>query len=133
MNQAKAELIGFGMTEEETKLKAIVANWPVEVITNQEIAGVMGEELRQGAAARHVMDRAGLRKLPLKVRVYEQGPQHLYATKRFNHWAAQRPDALRAEIIRVKDKEKQGSIDREDAPGQAWHLGTGTGFSQPSQ
>lgn len=118
MNRAKVELIAFGRSDEDEALKELAARWPVEVITNFEIVGALGNSLPQGAAARHSMERAGFRKLPRKVRITGQGTQHLYAIKQFQYWAAmENNDPLRAEINRASeyDKREAMDLDREAA------------------
>lgn len=114
MNQAKSELIAFSQSEEDSVLKTIAARWPVEIITALEVTNAVGDGGPSKASVRHSMDRAGLRKLPRKVRVYGQGAQNIYAVKRFHHWAAQQPDVLRGEINRVSDAEKQSSLEPDD-------------------
>lgn len=114
MNRAKAELIAFSQSEEDGTLKAIAARWPVEVITALEITNALGEGGPSKASVRHSMDRAGIRKLPRKVRVPGQGAQHLYAIKRFQHWATQQAETLRGEVERVQEHVKTGCFDHDD-------------------
>lgn len=113
LNSAKAELIAFSQSEDDAALKTIAERWPVELITAQEVAAIVGEGGAARAPVRHSMDRAGIRKLPRKVRVFEHGPQWVYAIKRFDHWAAQSPDLIRSEIIREADASKRASLEAD--------------------
>ena len=114
INRAKAELIAFSQSDDDTTLKTIVAHWPVELITGLEITNALGDGGATKASVRHSMDRAGIRKLPRKVRLYEQGVQNIYALKRFDHWVARQPDDLKTEVYRASDSEKRDSMDPED-------------------
>lgn len=66
--------------------------------------------LRPAKFGVNAMDRAGLRKLPRKVRLKYQGVQNIYAIKQFQHWAGQDPDALITEIEKVAGGDKRDAI-----------------------
>jgi hypothetical protein len=117
MNAAKAELVSFSQTEDDTTLKDIVAHWPVDLITGYELTNLLEEGGPSRPATRHGMDRAGIRKLGTqKVKVYGQGPQRCYAVRNFHRWVAAEHSKKKAEIERFLEQEKRKSIGRDDSP-----------------
>ena len=113
MNQAKADLIAFGMTDEDTKLKEIAARWPVEVVTNGEISDFLGDGAMNRQGMKHSLERAGIRKLGQRVRIDGQGLQNLNAIKRFHQWKTASPGELNAEVNRASIAAKSGAMDGE--------------------
>jgi hypothetical protein len=114
MTQAKAELIGFSQSEDDVNAKAVAAHWPVDVILAKEIAEVFGDGGTARAPVRHALDRAGIRKLPKKVRYFEHGVQHVYAVRNFERWATAIPDAIKNEANRVAPHVKIDSLEPEE-------------------
>jgi hypothetical protein len=109
MTEAKAELVSFARTEDDEVCTDLVAHWPVDVITATELnARLPGYDGVSRAAARHAMDRAGIRKLR-KVRI-RTCVAVAYALRRHDLWAAQGPQELKAEIGRVSDSEKLSAL-----------------------
>lgn len=113
MNRAKAELIAFSQSEDDATLKRVAEQWPVELITGAEITAALGEG-SSTRSARHAMDRAGLRKLPRKVRFYEQGVQNVYAIKRFEHWERASVGEIKDQLNSATDEAKRDSLDPEE-------------------
>ncbi len=109
MTEAKAELVSFSRTEDDEVCTDLVAHWPVDVITATELnARLPGYDGVSRAAARHAMDRAGIRKLR-KVRIRTHVAV-AYALRRHDLWAAQGPQELKAEIGRASDSEKLSAL-----------------------
>ena len=115
LNAAKAELIAFSQTEDDTTLREIVAHWPVDLITSYELTKLLEEGGPSRPATRHAMDRAGIRRLGTqKVKLHVQGPQRCYAVRNFDRWAAAAHHEKKNEIERECEHTKRGSIGRND-------------------
>lgn len=108
---AKAALIKLNQSEEDAALQELVKRWPVDVIAAHELNMLPGSISVSSRATRHAMDRYGIVKLR-KVRV-GQSPQTVYALRNCENWAAATPDALRAEIARVKPGTKEEALHGE--------------------
>ena len=114
---AKANLIALTQSDDEIMLKEIAQRWPVEVVTASEVNSQLDRGVARWAV-RYAMDRAGIRKLR-KVRT-GTGSEVVYAVRRFEHWSASSPEALRAEIDRLTLDEKLQALDA-----QAFDAGNG--------
>jgi hypothetical protein len=111
MTQAKAALLDRCRSEVEQTLHKLVARWPVDVITNEELHDLLGDERPKGSAFRHAIERAGI------VRLREwKGAQAsfgtrtrvtAYALRNAPVWKVGSLDAVRAEIARVDKAEKE--------------------------
>ena len=110
--EAKKALIAATMSDSDTVLAEIVDCWPVDVISWEEIKDLMGEHTPKAAAARHVLDRAGLVKvgkiwlpgLPFGAEMPKQTP--IYAIRNHETWVKPSPDALRKEFNRSSRGDK---------------------------
>ncbi len=116
MTQAKAALLDRCRSEAEQTLHKAVAKWPVDVITNEELHELMGEERPKGLALRHAIDRAGL----VRLRDWK-GTQSsfgtrtkvtAYAVRNSAVWKAASLDAIRAEVGRIEKAEKEDTFYR---------------------
>lgn len=111
MTQAKAALLDRCRSEFERTLHKLVAKWPVDVITNEELHDLLGDERPKGSALRHAIGRAGI------VRVREwKGAQTSFGTRtkvtayglrNASVWKAASLEAVRAEIARIDKVEKE--------------------------
>lgn len=98
LNAAKAELIAFSQTEDDATLKAVVAHWPVDLITAYELTNLLEDGGPSKPAVRHALDRAGFRKLDRKVKISGQGAQRVYVVRNFAVWANAAHHACKAHI-----------------------------------
>jgi hypothetical protein len=101
MTAAKAELIAFSQGEDDLTFKEIAAEWPVDVITNQELTSLLDDGGPSRPSVRHAMDRNGIRKLERRVRVGPQSAKRTYAVRNFSRWAVAEHHELNAEIERA--------------------------------
>ena len=123
ITEAKKALIAATRSEGESMLAEIVNRWPVDVISWEEIKDLMGEHTPKAAAARHVLDRAGLVKVGrIRASVPSFGSEMrkqtpIYAVRNHDAWKRASPDALGKELNRCgrDDKERAlfGDADRE--------------------
>ena len=116
MTRAKAALLERCRSEAEQTLHKTVAKWPVDVITNEELHDLMGEERPKGLALRHAIDRAGL----VRLRDWK-GTQSsfgtrtkvtAYAVRNSAVWKAASLDAIREEVGRIEKAEKEEAFYR---------------------
>lgn len=124
ITDAKKALIAATRSESEAALADIVACWPVDVISWEEMRSVLGEHMPTGAAARHVLDRAGLVKVgKIRASVPSFGSEMrkqtpIYAVRNHDDWTKASPDALGKELNRCgrddKDRALFGDDDRGD-------------------
>jgi hypothetical protein len=112
MNEAKAELVSFGQTEDDLMLKEVVAHWPVDLITNYELTNLLEDGGPSRPAARHAMDRAGLRKLARRIRLDSQGSQRAHIVRNYGRWSEAPHAALKAEVERMSEGAKREAIGR---------------------
>lgn len=103
MNQAKAELVAFSQSEEDTTLQEIAARWPVDIITTKEIAFLLGVEGKLSASIRHAIDRAGLRRRQNKVKVRGE-TQVAYVIRNWARWMDADHAKVVKEIFRVNPR-----------------------------
>jgi hypothetical protein len=106
MNDAKVAMVEFSQSVEDTLCKAIVANWPADVITASELNAEFSSVSQSGslhsitkAPVRHAMDRAGIRKLT-KVRI-NFTTENSYSVRNHSHWSKCDAAAIKDEIARV--------------------------------
>lgn len=111
MNQAKSELIAFSQSEDDAVMKDLAAHWPVDLILAHELADLLGDGGAARPAARHAMDRAGIRKLPKKIKYFEHGTQGVYAIRSFERWARTTADQQREHLNSMTLTEKRGHLD----------------------
>lgn len=98
MTKAKADLIAFGQTEDETTLREIVERWPSDLITGMELTNLLQDGGPSRPATRHAMDRVGIRKLGMKVRTYCQGSQRIYVVRNFDEWASKNYETIKEAV-----------------------------------
>lgn len=110
MNAAKAELVAFGETEDDLTLKEVVRHWPVDLITHYELTNFLEDGGPSRPAARHAIDRVGLRRLPRRGRLDVQGSQRAYIVRNFPRWFAAPHSDLKAEIERISEGEKRAAV-----------------------
>lgn len=109
MNAAKAALVEFNRTEDDDVCAELVARWPVDLMTAKEINAVLpGYEGLQRPAARHALDRVGIRKLR-KVRT-GIGSENVYALRNAESWLARSAAEMKAEIERIPDTAKREAL-----------------------
>lgn len=113
MNDAKSALVEFNQSFEDEVCAALVARWPVDLITKSEL----NIELPIGSnvtkpSVRHAMDRSGIRKLK-SVR-YDGNPQIIYAVRKHASWCGVTTDQIRAEIDRASAAEKTAAMADDD-------------------
>ena len=111
MNDAKIALVEFSQSEEDAVCKAIVSHWPVDLITAHELNRKLpfGSDVTK-PVVRHAMDRAGIRRLPKKVR-HGGAPQVIYALRSHDKWTKSDADQVRAEIDRLSKNEKDAAME----------------------
>lgn len=116
MTGAKAALLERCRSEAEQTLHKAVAKWPVDVITNEELHELMGEERPKGLALRHAIDRAGI----VRLRDWKSAQSSFgtrskvtaYALRNPAVWKAASLDAIREEIGRIEKAEKEDTFYR---------------------
>lgn len=114
MTHAKAALLDRCRSEAEQTLHKVAADWPVDVITNEELHELMGEERPRGLALRHAIDRAGL----VRLREWKSAQCSFgartkvaaYALRNHAFWKAASLDAVRAEVGRIGRAEKEDML-----------------------
>lgn len=106
MNDAKLAMVEFSQSAEDALFKAIVANWPVDVITASELNAEFSAISQGGGShpitrpsVRHAMDRAGIRKLK-KIRT-TLATDNCYALRNYDCWSNCDAAALKDEIYRT--------------------------------
>jgi len=105
MTAAKAALVSLSRTADDEVCVELVARWPVDVITANELnVRLPGFDGLSRPAGRHAMERAGIRRLR-KVRT-GRGPEMVYAVRHCGDWANRDAQDLKAEIGRASDDEK---------------------------
>lgn len=109
MNEAKAELVSFSQSEDDATLKEVASQWPVDLITAEEISNLLEQGGPASPAVRHGLDRAGIRKLAGKVRVTNK-PLRVYAIRDYSRWAAAPHHEKKAEIERLSEDDKREVI-----------------------
>ena len=115
LTQAKKALIAATRSDSDMMLEDIVDCWPVDVISWEELKKLMLEHTPKAAAARHVLDRAGLVKVG-KFRLPNPGcsdrPNQtpIYAIRNHGDWTKASPDALRKELNRLRFEEKENQF-----------------------
>ena len=113
MNDAKTALVEFSQSEEDAVCKALVSNWPVDLITATELnAALPRYDALQNSATRHAMDRVGIRKLTKKVR-HAGALEGVYAIKNHAKWDAANADQVRGEILRATKVGKASAMESD--------------------
>ena len=111
---AKAALLDRCRSEAEHTLHSVVAAWPVDIITNEELHELMGEHCPKGAALRYALDRAGI----VRVRDWK-GTQSgfgtrpkvtAYALRNASTWKGVSLEAVRAELGRIDKAGKEAAF-----------------------
>jgi hypothetical protein len=111
MNDAKTALVEFSQSEEDAVCKALVSHWPVDLMTATEMnAKLPGYKPLQSIAARHAMDRVGIRKLSKKIR-HTGGLEGVYAIRNHPKWNSASTDVVRGEIDRATKDEKASALE----------------------
>ena len=113
LTAAKTALLERVRSEAEQILFDIAARWPVDVITSVEIDAAMGEERPKGSAKRYALERAGLIKLRQWTAQGQYGEKVKvtgYAVRNADEWKGADAPALRAEIARVSDGDKEAAL-----------------------
>jgi hypothetical protein len=113
LTAAKAALLERVRSEAEQVVFDIAARWPVDVITSMEIDAAMGEERPKGSAKRYALERAGLIKLRQWTAQGQFGDKRkvtIYAVRNAAEWKSADAAALRAEIARVRDGDKEVAL-----------------------
>lgn len=111
LTDAKVALLNRCRSEAEQALHNLVKQWPVDIITNEELYDILGGDRPTGTALRHALDRSGI------IRVCEwRGAQSIlggrpkvtaYALRNADTWKTASPAAVRAEIGRIEKTEKE--------------------------
>ncbi len=110
MNDAKTALVEFSQSEEDAVCKALVSNWPVDLMTATEMNGKLpGYKPLQSSATRHAMDRVGIRKLNKKIR-HTGTLEGVYAIRNHAKWNSASTDTVRGEIDRATKDEKASTM-----------------------
>lgn len=109
MTEAKAELVAFSQSEDDATFKEVAGQWPVDLITNYEITGLLEAGDTITPAVRHGLDRAGIRKLEGKVRLTSK-PQRVYAVRDYQRWLVAPHHERKAEIERLSEDAKRAAI-----------------------
>jgi hypothetical protein len=113
LTAAKTTLLARVRSEAEQILLDIAARWPVDVITSAEIDAAMGEERPKGSAKRYALERAGLIKLrqwTAQDRYGDRVKVTGYAVRNAAEWKGADAPALRAEIARVSNDDKEAAL-----------------------
>lgn len=103
MTSAKEALIELTSSEEYIMCKALVSNWPVDIITGQELNSWLPTPVTQ-TSTRHAMDRATIRKLR-KVRLGKT-VETVYVLRNHPKWKEKPSNVVRAEVDRVSSADK---------------------------
>ena len=100
----------FSQSEEDAVCKALVSNWPADVMTATEMnTQLPGYNPLQNSATRHAMDRVGIRKLNKKIR-HTGGLEGVYAIRNHAKWNSASTDAVRGEIDRATKDETASAM-----------------------
>ena len=113
MTAAKKALLERTRSEAEQLLRDIVANWPVDIITNEELNELPGNDMPKRHALRHLLDRAGIVKVgqwKSKNTYPFNGKITAYAVRQPEVWKDASATVLRTEIDRKSEIEKHSSI-----------------------
>lgn len=112
MNEAKAALVNFSQSAEDAACKALVAKWPVDLMTASELSEKLpGYEPLNLHSTRHALDRAGIRKYTPKDKVRVNGnPERIYILRNHRNWSACTTEAIRVEIGRVTKSQKAAAL-----------------------
>lgn len=117
MTPAKAALLDRCRSEAEQTLRKAVAKWPVDVITNEELHDLLGDERPKGTALRHALDRVGIVRLrDWKSTQDSYGTRTnvmAYALRNAFVWKVANLDAIRAEIGRIEKADKEETFYRD--------------------
>lgn len=120
MTAAKAALLDRTRSEDEQLLRDVVDKWPVDIVTSDELHERLGENRVRGAALRHALERANIRKVGKWSGTTFLGRREIsaYALRNADQWAAARTQELRAEVARMPTSTKERSLygdgDEED-------------------
>jgi len=112
LTAAKTALLQRIRSEAEQVLFDIATFWRVDVITSAEIDAAIGDEAPKGGAKRHLLERAGI----VRLRSWKEGTQWgrqkitAYAVRNAAQWKTASLTALRAEIARASDAEKEAAL-----------------------
>lgn len=112
MNEAKAALVAVGQNEDHLTLKEVSDKWPVDLITNYEIAGLLEGGGSVTASVRLTLSDLDFRRIEQKVKVWGQGPQRVYAIRNHAYWMAATHEARKTEIDRIAEGDKREAIGR---------------------
>lgn len=112
MNEAKAALVAVGQNEDHLTLKEVSDKWPVDLITNYEIAGLLEGGGSVTASVRLTLSDLDFRRIEQKVKVWGQGPQRVYAIRNHAYWTAATHEARKTEIDRIAEGDKREAIGR---------------------
>jgi len=113
MTAAKKALLERTRSEAEQLLMDIVANWPVDIITNEELYELLVDDMPKRHALRHLLDRAGIAKVgqwKSKTNYLVNGKITAYAVRQPDVWKDASATVLRTEIDRKSKSEKLSSI-----------------------
>jgi hypothetical protein len=107
MNDAKEALVEFNQSEDDVVCKALVARWPVDLITRSEL----NTELPLFSnvtkpTVRHAMDHAGIKKIPDRKVRFGEVTEIIYMLRNCQKWSRANPDQIRTEINRASKSEK---------------------------
>ena len=111
MTEAKAELLERTRPHEEQVLHDVVKRWPADIITNEELQHLMGDEPLKGAGFRYALERAGI----AKVCTWKETASGFsgrvrttaYAVRNWESWKKATQSALRAEVARFDKPTKE--------------------------
>lgn len=112
MNEAKAALVAVGQNEDHLTLKEVSDKWPVDLITNYEIASLLEGGGSVTASVRLTLSDLDFRRIEQKVKVWGQGPQRVYAIRNHAYWTAATHEARKTEIDRIAEDDKREAIGR---------------------
>ena len=118
MTEAKRALLERTRSEAEQTLHEIVARWPVDIITSDELDVCAGFERPRGRAWSYALERVGLLKVKeVKAPVGGGGRQRtvFYTVRNADVWKGASTDCLRAEVGRMTSTEKYMALSGDEA------------------
>jgi hypothetical protein len=111
MTDAKAELLERTRPPEEQVLHDVVQRWPVDVISNEELQHLMGDDPLTGAGLRYALERAGITKVGVWKNTATAFSGRVrttaYAVRNWESWKKATQSALRAEVARFDKSTKE--------------------------
>jgi hypothetical protein len=115
MNDAKEALVEFSRSEDDVACRALVARWPVDLLTKSEVNQQLPFDSDvTKPAVRYAMDRAGIRKIPDRKVRFGAVTETIYAVRNHPKWVRSDAHQIRTEINRASKSEKATAMEGDD-------------------